>query len=280
MAIVPGYIGVAEVDGNIIRCSDININVEQDYVFYDHVIGLNDTVPSDSSTKGENVGVIQTQKRIGRPSVAKIGGSLSFPLQEETESLFSYIKTGEYIDKIVVHYDCENITRTFYDCRLDNYSFNVTAGDIAHIQTSFYALGEEDTNEGSPGYETAHKLITWDKISVSSSIFGSGDVFSFEFSANNNVTSIYTANNESEYSPFLPSDLRLGMQEVTGNIVVYNKEGKEFISASDDLSTIDLNAYVFSTTIYCMTKPLSLPAAVGIIKTTIPFVGVDKAFGS
>ncbi len=66
----PGYMGLAVVDGTQFRCTSFSVNPNQDVLFYNHVIGLKDTVPSDSATKGEDLSKINTQRRIWRPKEA------------------------------------------------------------------------------------------------------------------------------------------------------------------------------------------------------------------
>ncbi len=66
----PGYMGLASIDGSYIRCTSFSVNPSQEATFYDHVIGLKDTVPSNSATKGEDLGITyaNTQKRIWEKS--------------------------------------------------------------------------------------------------------------------------------------------------------------------------------------------------------------------
>ena len=57
MAIIanPGYMGYAQVGSYKIRCTDFNVYLKQDNIFYDHTIGLRDSVPDDILTsKGDN----------------------------------------------------------------------------------------------------------------------------------------------------------------------------------------------------------------------------------
>ena len=80
MALKGGYMGLCEVDGLKIRVSNFNVNVKQEVQFYDHVIGLRDSVPTGFSTKGD-VGALNVQKYFWRPGVKIVNGSFSFSLR-------------------------------------------------------------------------------------------------------------------------------------------------------------------------------------------------------
>jgi len=280
-SLCPGYIGQAEVDGVSIRCSDFSLNPSQDFTFYDHTIGLNDTVPSNNSSKGESVGDIQTQKRIGRPSPISIGGGISFPAtQGNLGVLFDNAKYGTYFDvDFQYHRGVGQDSRSFSDCRVNQYTFSITAGDILNISADF--LAKDMSESGGVGNNIfAEKLITWDQVLVSSSGLGSYGIQGIEFSVNNNLKNIYTVGSSTGEDAFKPSDIRVGMQEVTGSISVYNIPGKSFITDSTSSSTISISAAGFNTDIEVVFKPQDIPGTLGPVITSIPFVGVDKAFGS
>ena len=46
MGINSGLMGYANIGGTIVRCSDFNVNQKQDPIFFDHVIGLRDSIPT------------------------------------------------------------------------------------------------------------------------------------------------------------------------------------------------------------------------------------------
>ena len=288
-SICPGFMGVAEIDGNTIRCTDFNINPTQDFIFYDHVIGLNDTVPTDSSTKGEAVGVIQTQKRIGRPSVASIAGGFSFPATVSTsadsnfEPIFNHAKYGTYFDiRFQYTRGATPISRSFTECRINQFTFSVTAGDMINISADVMAKGMDDTAWIEVDvYQTPEKFITWDKVTISATGLPSYVASqALEFSVNNNVTPIYTSTPNNPTSDFLPRDLRVGMQEVTGSITLYSAQGNGFLNELTTESVISLSTTGFSTPINVVFKPVQMSGVTGPIVVQIPFVGVDKAFGN
>ena len=279
-----GYMGLATVDGTNVRCTAFNINPTQTPSFYDHVIGVNDTIPTDSSTKGEEVGVIQTQRTLWRPSPIIINGSMSFPATEETSSLlFDHAKYGTYITEInFVHY-CE-ASKTYFNCRVNTYNFSVSSGDIVNITSELYARDIQDgTNLNQ--YTDAQKLITWDKVTVNiSPSLGTGiNLEGINFNVNNNLVPIYTSDptliDPSITNKLYPADLRLGMQHVSGNLLIYLRKGTTLLNISTAITTISISCPGFSTTINVILTPEQIEGIIGPVITTIPFVGVDKAFG-
>ena len=277
-----GYIGIAQLESGLkIRCIDFNVNPQQDALFYNHAIGLNDTVPTNSSTKGEVVGTIQTQRRIWRPSPIALSGGMSFPATEgNLQEMFDHMKYGTYFN-LDFEYYCET-QRKFTNCRLNSYNFSITAGDIINTTVDLQALDVED-NTGHIGNSDPEKLITWDKVEISISGDSGIDnsyIQGLDINVNNNLTPIYTANPGTAMDNLLPYDLRLGMQEVTGNLTLFLKEGREYIPTTlTDAIVISITAPSFTTDVNVVLRPRDLNGAIGPIVTSIPFVGVDKAFG-
>jgi hypothetical protein len=287
----PGHVGVAQVvdSGTIIRCSDFSVNPTQDYLFYDHVIGLNDTVPFDNSTKGESIGTIQTQKRIGRPSVISIGGGFSFPATYKEfgninfVELFEHAKYGTYFEiNFQYHRGNNRAKRWFKECRVNQFTFSATAGDTLNISVDIFAKDFKEAAGGVNPYDISEKLITWDEVGVSTqNMSASSGIQGIEFTINNNLMNIYTKDPGQDASNnLLPRDIRVGMQEVTGSISVYNIPGVELLNPSTGRSTISINTAGWSTTIQAVLKPQQIGAALGPVITAVPFIGVDKAFGS
>ena len=286
-SLCPGYIGVAKVDGQIIRCSDFGVNPNQKYSFYDHVIGLNDTVPSDNSTKNENIGVIQTQKRIGRPSVVSISGSFSFPAATDGSNpnfsaLFNHAKYGTYFDlDFQYHRGGGQSSRKFSNCRVNQFSFSCTAGDTVNISVDVFAKDIDEGGGSVSSYQTAEKLITWDKVVVSASgVDSSSGVQGLEFTINNNLKNVYTTNAPGTLNAFMPYDIRVGMQEVTGSISVYDIPGNTILDHTTGSKTMSLTVASFSTNIEVVYEPQQTGGTLGPVITSVPFVGVDKPFGA
>ena len=285
----PGYMGLATINGLRIRCTSFTVNPNQDALFYDHVIGLKDTIPADSSTKGENLGptYANTQKRIWRPSPISIGGGISFPATDNNlRNIFLLARYANYFDLDFMYY-CKNGTtgqecRRFKDCRVNDFDFSVTSGDIVNVSMNVFAKNIE---ENVPFYHhtTPEKLITWDQspvvVTSPSFVINHLHVNGINFKINNNVQNIYVARNISTTDSLLPWDLRVGMQEVTGSLNIYLESGYEFIPinlASPSVIQISFPGMTLSMSV--VFKSNQIEGQVGPIITQLPFIGVDKVF--
>lgn len=279
--------GLATIDDTKIRCTSFNVNPNQDVLFYNHVIGLKDTIPTDSATKGEDLGstYANVQRKIWRPSPIAITGGMSFPATDKNvKDMFLKARYANYFDLDFAYY-CGTGSeggRKFKDCRIADYDFNVTSGDLLNVSTTIHAKNIED-GDGFSSYTTAEKLITWDavKITVTSAPFTiDSDIISgFNFKINNNIQTIYVAKSSDPVtdSSLLPHDLRVGMQEITGSITIYLEQGKEFIPINLD-TVAKINIQILNTytiTIDAVFKSNQIEGMVGPIITQLPFVGVD-----
>ena len=77
-----------------------------------------------------------------------------------------------------------------------------------------------------------------------------------------------------------PFDLRLGMQEVTGTLTLYNKGGQDFLINSTGSTDLRLVCPGLNTHIFVIFKPREINGAIEPVITTLPFIGIDKAFGA
>ena len=294
-----GYMGIANISTLLgstidVRCTDFNINVQQNATFYDHVIGLNDTIPVGPDTKGEVPGTIQTQKKYWRPSPIIIQGGMSFPAtypvlsgsgtssEMNFQTLFNYAKYGNYFD-LDFKYFCGG-GRLFTNCRVNNFSLSVMAADIVNITVDIMAKDMVDSDTVVTR-TASQKLVTWDKVELLLSgdlggISDTNNLQGFDFSINNNIQAIHTANPSTVTNKLLPSDLRIGMQEVTGTLYIYKKQGPDFLSALTSDATMSLTIGTFTTPIYAIIEPRQIAGAIGPIILNVPFVGIDKAFGA
>ena len=311
-----GFIGIAHLQATTgvladlyLRCSDMNITPTQKALYYDHVIGLRDTIPSNSDTKGEITNsslAINTQKKFWRASTIKYSGSLTYPAivyddcsgcQTNTlQKVFDIAKYGTYFN-ITLYYNCDNDNgnlkgRKFTDCRIDNYSFTSTVGDVITINIEVVASDVVDTQMSVSDaiYSNIERFITWETMNLT--VSGGGGVSapvdpgfsipsdliqSFDFNVANNINIIYTQ------EKLKPKDLRVGMQEVTGSLVLYNKKGTNIMPYDTLISPFYINVQTvcsFDETIRCVFEPSSIPGSTTTILSTIPFSGVDKALGA
>lgn len=290
MSVKPGYMGLADIGGTKVRCNSFSINPNQDVLFYDHVIGLKDTVPADNSTKQEDLGLTyaNVQRKIWRPSPISITGGISFPATENNLSdIFNLARYANYFNTDFTYYchASEDNSRTFTDCRINSFDFNIVSGDIVNISLDVACKNVEANNQ-SANYTGAEKLITWDKVPVeiSNAPFSTSNIVvqAFNFKINNNLQTIYTTTSETNTTEsLLPTDIRVGMQEVTGTVTLYVNRGYKFIPIGlNNVANIQANmgAAGINLNMTVVFKPSQLEGNVGPILVQLPFVCVDYYF--
>jgi len=210
--------GICEIDGLKIRVSDFNVNVKQEVSFYDHIIGLRDSVPKGLSTKGD-AGNLNVQKYFWRPGTKICTGSFTFPATVfNLQKTFDLARNGDEF-KLTFHYACDDVARVFDKCRVNNFTFTSTAGEVVTVQVDVMGRYIEE-GTGTLRYDTPEKLITWDQVEITTD--STNPVQMFTFSVNNNCIPIYTTGGNVNRELF-PKYIRVGMQEVTGSVVYYIK---------------------------------------------------------
>jgi hypothetical protein len=291
MALKGGYLGLCEIDGLKIRVTSFSVNVTQEVQFYDHIYGLRDGYPAPPSgspptaiglkTKGD-VGALNVQKYTWRPGVKIVSGNISFPATNDSlQLLFNLVKTGDDFD-MQFNYSCDDTMRKFKYCKINSFSFSVTAGDILQISVDVIGRYMEEST-GTNTYEDAEKLITWDNVVVTTN---SGDpVQSFNFTVNNNCIPIYTAGNNVTDNLF-PKVIRVGMQDVTG-VLVYYVKGIAYKDLDKNTGFDEIKIFIegecsdpnFREELCVIYKPIERASNIGALLHTLPFVGVGKALG-
>lgn len=276
----PGYIGIVDIDGQKVRCTNANMQISQAAEFYDHIVGLRDSITGYAlSTKGD-VGNINYQKYIWRPGVRIVNGDTAFPV---TESMFQKVwgltRTGDLFDT-VQDLTC-GIRRTANNCRVSSFNFTATAGDVAQASVSFVAPDVIEQVAGSsmqqvasysaPDFTTAQKLITWDAVEVTTDV-ATDAVSSFDFTVSNDTIPIYTS------GQLIPKKIRVGMQEVTGTMSFYNRDRElEFLSDLSVPHPIRLKVGNVNVQLNVIFEPLQREGATGPLTFGLGFVGVGKA---
>ena len=275
----PGFMGIATIGSSSIRCTDFSVNIKQEPVFYDHTIGLRDSIPGSIFDGKGDVGAYNPQKIIWRPGVKLVQGGFTFPWTDtnQVKDLFDIAKRGDTMDDFSFGYSCD-FGRTFSGCKMNSFSVKAAAGELITTTIDFIGKDMVDGN-GSAGYKNIEKLITWDAASISLSGFDNTYMSYFEFTINNNCIPIYTSggNNNDALSPY---DIRVGMQMVTGAISFYTGKELKFLEEQINPSTINFSCQDgLSFSMDVILKPLEQNAAVnGPIIRTVAFVGVDKVF--
>ena len=274
MPIKPGYIGVLDIGGSLLRCNDFNVNLKQDALFYDHIIGLRDNIPSGIFGGKGDVGSLNIQKSIWRPGVKLVRGGFQYPLATE-DPLYELAKTGGSFN-MNFSYSC-GIGRQFSDCKVNSYTFTITAGDYAIVNADVMGRFMEETGSDTL-YEGETKLVTWDDFTISS-VAGGGEIQSFTFTVNNNCSPIYTSGSNAEgVNDLAPLQIRVGMQELSGTISYYNA-GSDIPAIANDPSTITISSGAFSAELSVIFQPQERVGAIGPVVSPLNFVGVNYALG-
>jgi len=277
----PGYMGWVELGTYNIRCTDFNLALRQDNLFYDHIIGLRDSIPSSILDAKGDVAAFNPQKMFWRAGVKIVDGSVSFPMSENSADAFlqEAIKGDDF--DINLYYNCEK-AQTFTGCKANTYSFSASPGDIATVSVGVMGKALSKTEPAYAENPTdAEKLITWDEIKVTGTE-GDNSLAHIEFTINNNCIPIYTSgtnNTTVATDPKLsPKTIRVGMQQVTGTMVFWGKTGPTDTAIEDSVpKTITIDAGPFSATLTVLFQFPTLASEISSIMRTVTFVGVDTA---
>jgi len=282
----PGYIGIVKTLGDIenIRCTSFSVAPKQNFLFYNHVVGLRDGNYSEDNGKGpidEGGDSGNIQRRICRPGTFIASGGMGFSLSKENFDVYQYAKGADSFDLDFVYY-CGG-GRTFNDCRINTYELSIAAGGEVEINTEISGMSVEDTST-SVNVTAAEKLVTWDNVKVT---IDTGVAFTidsnmlslFNFRINNNINPIYVSGDpeDTEYQ-LTPVALRVGMQEVSGTISIYSfGDGGNYIPIDAGLGhiTVEISdvGTISTPAIFEVVNP---QGSVGPVITTVAFVGVDK----
>jgi len=174
----------------------------------------------------------------------EVGGTISGPVTESTgqfiDELEANLEDGVQID--VKYYD-STFTRGFTGCRLNSFTFNVSAGEVVNFSLDIIGVRKLDTGPVmTTGFTKGEKLVTWDKASIRIGSLKTDDdpdwstiydtltfqtgLQAFTFTASNNITRQFILG-ESD----LFGNLVKGMKSVTGSISSYVLKSSEGLGA-------------------------------------------------
>ena len=267
-----GYIGTVDIDDVKVRCTDASTNIEQSSEFYDHIIGLRDSIPSSGSSTKTDAGNVNYQKYIWRPGVRIVNGNVSFPMTKEAfRKVWDLARKADSFT-MIQEFTC-GIRRTFSNCKVSSFNFNATAGDIVNCSVSIMSnyVEEDSTTTKAPANITSQKLITWDVIAISTPI-SSNAIQALDFTVDNPCKPIYTSGN------LWPREIRIGMQEMTGTITFYTKGNDLTLLTADSASTyIDLDIDGIERRLNVIFMPIQRSGSINAQEYPLGFVGAGKA---
>jgi hypothetical protein len=273
MSIKAGFLGYAIVDGIIIRCNDFSLNPKQDVLFYDHIVGLRDSIPSSIFSGKGDIGNLNIQRKVMRPGVKICQGGINYPMIE-SDPLYMLAKTADDFD-LSFNYSCNSIKRTFINCKVNNYNFTITSGDFATVSVDIIAQTVSESESGADLYNDEIKMITWDSFSISTPVIDSF-INSFSLTINNNCNPVYTAgaNNVLNLNPL---GIRVGMQEISGTISYYSDCAP--LAGVGEPTTIQIASTGISEELNVVFKPQEINGSIGPMICPLNFVGINYALG-
>lgn len=266
-----GYMGIASLSGTKFRVMDFNVNLKQEALFYDHTIGLRDSIPSSITGGKGDVGARNEQKVLWRPGTKIVNGSLSFPWTDKNTGLFFEEARKGSTFSLSFMYTCDSLSRVFRECKVNSYTLRATQGDIVTSSVDIIAKGMDNSTFQSE-YAENEKLITWDAVGL---VIGSinAAIVSFEITINNNCIPIYTSGQN--FTNLEPKDIRVGMQTMSGSVSFYNENSLVFVE--DAMPTIaTFSAGGFSAMFNILLYPMTQQSSVSSVIRTFQMVGVGK----
>jgi hypothetical protein len=284
MVISPGFIGYADIGSTIIRCSDFNVNLKQEPIFYDHIIGLRDTIPTDIYTiKGDGGDKAadeqyNNQNILWRPSVKISQGGFSYPWMDNNIGLlWEEVRGGKSFD-MSFKYTC-GVARKFTGCKINTYSIKISSGDFISSSVDIMARHEELTMIPDTSIiDTSNKILTWDTVKIFIDNAEATNLVSFDLTINNSCIPIYTAGSNSNITnPLEAKDIRVGIQKLTGTITSYEENSLDYLESVDTEKNISLefDGQAFVINLTAIFHPMTVPASIGPVIRTIPFTGVN-----
>lgn len=279
LLIHPGFMGHASVAGwPQVRCTDFSVNVKQEPIFYDHTIGLRDSISTNIyDVKGDDDSH-NPQKIFWRPGVKLAQGIFGFPWT--TNNLGVLLNQAIYGDDFDMsfYYTC-GIGRRFKNCKVNSYSLKLTNGDFVSSTVDIMTphMEVDDVLNLTPVIST-EKLVTWDSVVITGLPNAIAEVVSFDLTINNGVLPIYTAGQNNSGDKLEPKELRVGMQMVSGSVSYYTYNNLVFMENISTSTSVGITIGSYQTiNLKLVFKPMEQSAATGAVIRTVPFVGVDKA---
>ena len=274
-----GFRGFALIDDSIcLRCTDMNANLEQNMLFFNHIMGLRDTMVDGAKREDNAESKRNIQQKFWRPGVKIIRGTLSFPLTASNVELFNYAKYATKFS-LSLFYTCGTGIRV-QECYIESFNININSGDIVNCSMSIVGRFFE-------GYKTptnlmnTEKLVTWDSVSISVTKNDKVKDMAFQkftLDIKNEIKAIYTSGGNNNYSLY-PYEIRIGTQTTTGDFACYNDSSyvlpltSETVPSKINISIGGVEPF-FNQTLIAVILPLKRNGAIGPIISSYAFNAV------
>ena len=278
MALVnQGYTGYLEIGGTKVRFTDGSIAARQEINAPDMVMGSWDRmayvygpVTIDGSVSGYVTESFAAGNGIWEWGVKRAAcGALT----EEDLSIVYFCDTP----------DEGFSSRTFPSVLANSINISATAGDIVNFSIDVIGATAPTDGPGWSEFDTAEKLVTWDKLGVTvaggtGNDFGTPALSAFDITISNNVEVVYKLGQDSLF----PFALVPGMRSISGSVTAYNAPNANGADAWDDYGADDTGTVGFSLpgggskTVNVQFHRIEPTATSGLVTSTLAFTGVTK----
>jgi len=237
------YMGSCLFRGTQFLCSSMSTVLDQKVSFYDHVLGLEDSMAATVTGAGANAvggwsnakkglgigsgggstGAQNIQKRIYRYSPAIARASFSGPVPANGfDSLLAAAVNGTNVDANMTFWSQQALNATVKKAKVSTLSISIKAGEVAQFSAELVGAEYGTSSSANSSAADCQKLCTWDVCTVTATGITS-DISSFDITISNPTIPIYTAKwtTDSYTNGMMPQKIRLGIQEVTGTLGIY-----------------------------------------------------------
>lgn len=275
----PGYTGYLLYKGQPIRLSSGSVGVNQEVLSEPTVFGLRDNRLGSGILGGKfDGGPGVAQKTMHRPSVKDIRGNFSFPVTENSpmDDLFSDAATGEDFSA-TFFFNCD-VSTTVTEAKISTFTISCTQGEFVECSVDF-AAKNLTTGAGYNFYTDAEKICIWTNLSFSVGGLTNECADSISFSIENPITPIYTSGTNVD-NFLLPRDLRIGEQNIMGEINFYDIAPNDFditqaLFGNNGNFSISIAPVLNSKSIPVRYHPVTTQNNLSAISGAIAFTGVD-----
>jgi hypothetical protein len=282
------YMGQCMIGERIMLCTNMGSSIQASAQFHNHVAGLRDkgldgsgikmaAADDDDSVGGDK----QIQRRIYRYAPAVIRCKISGPVasidgETNIKSLLEdHAIRGKKIEEMTLTYFGSfggNIEgHKMEGLYVESMNLNVSAGDIVSYDVEMVAKNRIIEEGKSTQVAPCQKLVTWDRVQITSDV--EGDYQAFSLSIKNNLNIIYTSSEDQGSSFIKAKDIRFGTQTVEGTLSTYIFNTWQTPPEGNGHITFDIDDLKWKiNTIY---EPTPSEAGGGVYVAPVPFRGVS-----
>lgn len=230
-----GYMGSCSLGGTSVLCTNMSASLDQKVQFFDHIVGLQDTLTIAEETGavtkgptaeegGEDPVASAIQKKTYRylPALARasISGYVTGDCDEGSvnfEAILDKAISGAEVDAVLTFWKTNARQVTISKARITSFTINLKAGDLVTFSCELTGAGYSSSITGASTAIDCTKIVNWSQCAIGGSVTSA--LQGFDLTITNPPVPIYTA----QWTPMsgsgrglMPQKIRLGVQEVTG----------------------------------------------------------------